>query len=807
MIQDTNNLDNELVSIDINSEEGMARIEEAKKLLPIHYSSLLNSIGGDLDDLIDYDRLPASISKMAELFKKEAPFLGEVSNVMTASLVYVNMYGKFRPYIQDAIVSKKTNIPANLFVVNIADSGTGKDASFTLGLEVLKEAEKVIEEARIIESENIAKATAKKLNKQAQQKEGIPDADTVIDDSGWEQYVKPISSGLFKSATVQGLLAEAEATEKSGSMGNLFIVISELGNALANDGNIDGLIQIMAEGYDTGKLPEDLVKTKELKVGSIEGLGMSLLAHTSPTPLMKNQKLVDKLKSIFGSYLGRRAYCTVTSLNDATSSIGLENNIDAQVEQMLNSVHSNIAEMDELSKDAVTGVTRILNGVDLEKITLTDDARRLYAKYYILNKSYRSLAYMKDENFVTEGLLPELINRHWRAVKLAAIWALAENTSVINAKLLASAIYFTEYVGKGLRTLMSSIDLMSHERFIKAIQDKEIVNSIRFDTMLKLAYIPRVEKNAVNTFLVTVNSALQGKAIVQADFEKSIVTVQVIESSTGEYGVSAIRFQPTDSKDYRKDKSFKGFKYNKYKLSDLTTLLKGDYAYSPFEFKDGRRSNDNIISETNWIIFDVDESELPLDTLHETYLSGTCHIIATTSDSSNMHKFRLILPIAQKIGADKQVYKYVMNRIAEELMLTIDPASTVLSQPIYSYSGGVVLDNLNENIEPMDISAFLSDAATKVQPVKYDTKLTKAQQTKQQQAFLHDFEDQFQYAINAKHGVGSIALWGAGKDMQRAGLDHTSIHTLLHKINSAWVTNGGSAMERSRIDNIANQFK
>ena len=803
MITNTQQLDNELVPVDASTEEGMARIAEAQQLLPIHYDNLMQSIGGHLEDTLDLDRLPKAIAEMTDLFKKEAPFLGDVTNVITASLSYANMFGKFRPYIQDSVISKKTNIPANLFVVNIADSGNGKDASFNLGIEILKEAEALIYDARVIEAEKIAKATAKKLSKQAQEKEGIKAEEIVPDDAGWETYIKPISAGLFKSATVQGLLAEAEATEKSGKYGNLFIIISELGNALKNDGNIDGLIQIMSEGYDTGKLPEDLVKTKELKVSAVEGLGMSFLAHTSPAPLVKDPKLVERLKSIFGSYLGRRAYCTITSLNDATSNVDLSTDIDAQVDAMLANVHTNVGIIDELSTYAKVAVNRVLNGVDLEKITLTDDARRLYAKYYTLNKSYRSLAYMKDENFLSEGLLPELINRHWKCIKLAGIWALANNTSVIDAKLMASAIYFTEFVGKGLRQLMESIDLLPHERFIKAIEGKEITNSIRFDTMMKQGYINKAEKGQIQTFLVGVNSALQGKAIVQADFEKSICTVQVIQANTGEYGVSAIKFNATDSKDYRKDKSYRNFKYNKYKLEDLIVLLKGDYAYSPFEFKDGRRSNDNIISETNWVVLDVDESELTMDVLHETYLSGTCHIIATTSDSSNLNKFRLILPIAQRIGADKQVYKYIINRIADELMLTIDAASTVMSQPMFSYSGGVVLDNLKEHIKPMDVSDILADAATNVQQV-YDNKpMTPAQKKKAQGEYLHDFEDKLAFVINAPHGTGSIRLWQAGRDMQRAGLDYTSIKTLLHKVNSAW----SDSMERSRLDRICSQFK
>ena len=125
MITETQQLDNELVPIDANTEEGIAKIEEAKALLPIHYTNLCDSIGGEIGTDLDLDRLPKAIADMTALFQAEAPFLGDVTNVITASLVYANMFGKFRPYIQDSVISKKTNIPANIQVVNIADSGNG----------------------------------------------------------------------------------------------------------------------------------------------------------------------------------------------------------------------------------------------------------------------------------------------------------------------------------------------------------------------------------------------------------------------------------------------------------------------------------------------------------------------------------------------------------------------------------------------------------------------------------------------------------------------------------------------------------
>ncbi len=801
----TDSLDKELEPIDIHSKEGQTKIAHARKVLPVHYQTMMDAIGGNIEpEEIDYNRLPTTVVKLAKLLDIEAPSIGQLSNIMTTTLGYTRLLSQFRPYILDPSVSKKTKIPVNVYAINISPSGSSKDMSMNLSTEILSDAEKVITDQRLIDMENKAKRVATKKNREAIKKEkpDIKEEDIVDSDSGWELMLKPISAIDMKGATSEGLLAELANVEKSGDIGNLFMKISELATELRSNTNLDRTIMVVSELFDAGQVAADVVKTAELKVAAIEGIGISMLAHTSPSAFITDPKLVEKLKTIIGTYMGRRAFFLITSLNDATASIEISDDLESEATLRRSNLHKHTDLADEISKHAINMVSRLLlKDEHNNRLTLSDGAAKLYSMYYLLNTKYRRLAYMLDEGFNSEGLLPEIAGRHWRASKLAGIWSLMEGESVISTKTMANAIYFTELTGRGLRKILALIDLQPFERFVKATTTGEIGKSIRFDTLLKQKYVHSIRKDVVQTFLVAVNSALKGTVLCTPDFEKNIINIKSIEQSTGEYGTSTIKFNKTDSKEYRKDKSFKGFKHIKHKLSDLVTLLKGDFAYSPFEFKDGMRSNDNIISETNYIVFDVDESEIPMEIWHETYLSGTSHIISTTSDSTNKHKFRLLLPIAQKIGSDKNVYKYVLNRIADELMLTIDPQSTVLSQPIFSYNGAVVLDNLKENIKPMDISDILQDAAVNVRAVDYSTTLTKAEQKKEQGAMKHDFEDTFAFAINAKDGMGSITLFGAVMKMKRAGLDDTSIEALMHRINGSW----SQPMPLPRLNKIIRQ--
>jgi len=144
-----------------------------------------------------------------------------------------------------------------------------------------------------------------------------------------------------------------------------------------------------------------------------------------------------------------------------------------------------------------------------------------------------------------------------------------------------------------------------------------------------------------------------------------------------------------------------------------------------------------------------------------------------------------------------------LSRIADELMLTVDPTSFTLSQIMIGYHNSIVLDNINENIEPMDISDILIDAGNNLPTQTYLSPLTKQQQAKERDNIEYDFEHEFGFVINAPNGRGSLLLYSAGCKMRRAGLPFDQLSRNLHKINSMWT----NPMPTSRLNKIINQFK
>lgn len=118
--------DSELKPIKQNTELGIAKITDAQRLLQKHHTHIMEKIGGDVDrEKLNIARLPPAIAKLTQLFIDTTPHLGDSINAITASITYVNLLGQFRPYIADSVVSKKGDIPCNMFVINVSQSGSG----------------------------------------------------------------------------------------------------------------------------------------------------------------------------------------------------------------------------------------------------------------------------------------------------------------------------------------------------------------------------------------------------------------------------------------------------------------------------------------------------------------------------------------------------------------------------------------------------------------------------------------------------------------------------------------------------------
>ena len=94
-------------------------------------------------------------------------------------------------------------------------------------------------------------------------------------------------------------------------------------------------------------------------------------------------------------------------------------------------------------------------------------------------------------------------------------------------------------------------------------------------------------------------------------------------------------------------------------------VMAKDTAFTPFKFKDGVRGKENIASGADFIMLDIDESDI---TIHECadMLGDYRYVMATTSQN-NPYKFRVMMPIDIVLEIDDDISEELLAEIEAEL--------------------------------------------------------------------------------------------------------------------------------------------
>ena len=218
-------------------------------------------------------------------------------------------------------------------------------------------------------------------------------------------------------------------------------------------------------------------------------------------------------------------------------------------------------------------------------------------------------------------------------------------------------------------------------------------------------------------------------------------------------------------------------------------MVSRDTIFSTFKYADvddvkQKRSTETIISTTKVIVLDVDESEQPIEQLHG-FLKEFKHLIATTSDVNNLYKYRIIIPVDVELEAN-DLYRCIVRKLAEKLMVKIDPASAVPAQCFYGYKDAVVFSQSEGELMSIKdlVSECASDEAVSLKPVQKP--MTKAAKEKSVQSILANVDRVFDYVINCGKGEGSLSLARASLHMRDQGFTEEQYTQVINYLNSKW---------------------
>lgn len=254
----------------------------------------------------------------------------------------------------------------------------------------------------------------------------------------------------------------------------------------------------------------------------------------------------------------------------------------------------------------------------------------------------------------------------------------------------------------------------------------------------------------------------------------------------------SVRPLPGFSKSERDDIKFYT-RFLKCKFKQLTELLSKDYMYSPFAYLGMEQGMYNICSKATFVILDVDYTSTDIhERLAQLSDEGLECILGTTSDPSNLFKYRILLPLNRPVTP--QEYRRLVAGIRTfGLVSDLDRASEKPSQKFYAYVNSTVLHSTGNTLVVNDYLA----PELKVASINFDCPLE-----------LHNLLDEFSTYSTAPPGSRTRYLLSAAFKLIERGVDQKLLEqVILHINNSFLVPKDQRSVYRRVIDFIKTRRK
>lgn len=536
-------------------------------------------------------------------------------------------------------------------------------------------------------------------------------------------------------------------------------------------------MKYMSEVYDTGSKEVKLIGDKSEQLKPLVSLPVSALFMGAQEPILYDNAVKQRFKKEFNSKLARRSFfCFVPdelpepNYESVTAMIEAEEELEDKAIAVRNQVNSGV--------QAITEAYLPLVG---EPLPVSADVRKLFIIYKAYNKRL-------SQSMSKAYPLSALVRAHlqWKALKLSGALALFNQHEQIELSDYVEAINFCEVLDKDMALFESEFVKGKHELFCSFMRAKadDGKATISLHILQKMGYITAPVTKAKLTELVQLSNSFDNNATYKLCGD-GICYEELIREAEPH-----ISFLPVSgSKEVRAKQCSQNFTYAPTTFADLATMLQGDFAYSPFEFVDGKRSKANLRGGTNWIVLDIDTSLITASECHS-ILQDINHHIALTSDPDNDFKFRVLLELDSIVSLSPEAWPYFIQSIADSLQLQADRLPQ--SQIYFSYAGRPVYSVTDQS--PLDVKDHIlmaeSAVASKPKPTKPPTKAEAA-------ALLSDPMGTFSPAYNAEHGEGSRKLIWAAHRAHELGMDNDNIIDLIHDINNYWT----HPMDPVRLEN------
>ncbi len=706
---------------------------------------------------IDIKILKEALNKEGVFKEHENKLIHNLTNVIQTKLEQrmklqlavhnlVFYISQFRPnvvYIGQAI-------PINSIAFLFSQSGTGKDTSINQIKRVFESSFDLIEDRRMqLNTIRANKLLEANINSKAT----------------LEDYMLRLPELNVGVSTDEGLILSIAEAQKI-SLGSLNINTNEFIADMSNRSQLLlPLLTTLAETYDLGNKQSKNLKDKSKEVKSLNNVFLNAL-FTSSFNLFDNTKIRYVISNEFKSRFARRASIT---FNNIKPILVTTNDLS---EWLLQKKKANRVYLDSTQKlsDYFEDMTKHLLDATNNIVMLDDKAEEIYLIYQQyclqLGQSLSSL-----ENAMTSL---NVTNRYFQALKLSGALALLDNDSgYIRKQHIVDAINIIEVINNDIEIFESELAKLEYEVLIDHC--RELFNQQKSKVTLSLHVLTKYgfvkDSSQIPELLKQCNSK-ETEGMFISDKASNCISYEKLES-TDTYTITYKKLDGI-SKDERSKFLGGQWKSISCDLEAICRLLKQDFAYTTFTFKDNIRNKENLIPKTNLLVLDIDKSSLSYEQLHEALKGSINHIIATTSNKDNKFKFRILLPLTSVFTIEPIIWKSLIKSIAKDYILDIDTDLLPQSQIFYSYKDSEVLYTFNKS--NLDLKSYLINALS----TTYNIKLS----DKEKKNLLSNPRATFRYAFDMKEGARNLTFIRLVNHAYDLGMPFEEVTNLIDEVNS-----------------------
>lgn len=705
-------------------------------------------------DLSPYNLFNGEVPIAIEKLSKAIPNAGIPSRMkaLLAASELVLFASQFR---RNIIHWNGSQIPINAISFSLAESGKGKDSSVNALRKCFRGGYDKINKLREAE----AKQHAIKLAAS----DGVENPNSPKE---WKKYYEDPTPLFVQPSTVEGFIQHLNSLDRAG-IGSGYVYSGELGSELVSSKVIIENIQFLSETYDEGSKEVKVLKNKENQSKEIKNLPVSALFVGSQDNILFNNQIKEIFKREFSTKLARRSF------------------FNFNPDKIIPPKYTSGAELIAARKGTEFNAIKVTNELEEGIEYLTDFHLPKVGEHLAIDEEvidlfilYERYNYEISETISTRFSISKLVRLHlqWKALKLAGAIAMFTMHDSITIDDYVQAIRFVELLDEDMLMFEAELSKEPYELFVSYMHSiaEEGQATINLHELRKREYIPKTgNSDSKIKELITLAAAYDTDGVYSV-VDGGIHFKQIIK--TYENGVS---FRSVSgSKEERARQCAYGFEFTELPFSDLAQMLTGDYAYTPFEFKDGVRSKENIISGCKWICLDIDKSTITDEESHF-ILQDFNHHIVRTSDADNPFKFRILVELDSYVDIEDRVWKHFIKSICDHLQLEAD--SLPKSQIFFSYANRNILSVTDK--EPLAVKDHLMLAHSMLDSSPAPKALSKAEKA----SLLSNLRDTMWYAYEAEDGEGSVSMIRALKHLNDLGGTADDAYTLIADINDYWV--------------------